>query len=119
MVKAVMSAARWSEPEVDEFVFHQANRFMLRHLAKKLKLPLEKIPMSLEDFGNTNSASIPLTIVHVLRSAIAARRMRVVLGGFGVGFSWAAAALTVGPILVPPLAMVDGSMGGSPHDQPS
>jgi hypothetical protein len=45
--------------------------------------------------------------------------MKVVLGGFGVGFSWAAAALTVGPIVVPALAMVDGSMGGGQHDQPS
>jgi 3-oxoacyl-[acyl-carrier-protein] synthase-3 len=47
---------------IDYFVFHQANRFMNEQIRKKLKLPEEKVPYSLKNFGNTSSASIPLTI---------------------------------------------------------
>ncbi len=108
MVKAVMSAAEWSETDVDAFIFHQANKFMLEYLAKKLKIPLTKVPLSLAEFGNTSSASIPLTIVHCLRPEIGIRQVRLVIGGFGVGFSWAAAALDAGPITVPPVVVIDG-----------
>ena len=51
---------------VDFFVFHQANLFMNEKIRKKLKIPKEKVPYTLNDFGNTSSASIPLTIVNEL-----------------------------------------------------
>ena len=113
MVKAVMTSARWSGADVDGFVFHQANKFMLDHLAKKMKLPAGRVPLSLGDYGNTSSASIPLTIVDSLRSTITGRSMKLVMSGFGVGLSWGAAALDVGPICVPALITIGDTISDS------
>ncbi len=78
---------------VDFFVFHQANMMMNKMIAKKLKLPPEKVPYSLKNFGNTSSASIPLTIVTELVEKIKAKDLRFILCGFGVGLSWGTAYL--------------------------
>ncbi len=76
--------------EIDLFVFHQANTYMLEHLRQKLRLPKEKFFVGMEEFGNTVSASIPIA----LRQAEEAGQLRagtlVALVGFGVGYSWGA-----------------------------
>jgi len=74
---------------VDYFVFHQANKFMNEKIRKKLKLPEEKVPYSLKNFGNTSSASIPLTIATELRDKISLEKHSLFGCGFGVGLSWA------------------------------
>jgi len=68
---------------VDYFVFHQANLFMNEKIRKKLKLPEEKVPYSLKNFGNTSSASIPLTMV-----VNNCKQGNYIACGFGVGLSW-------------------------------
>jgi len=75
----------------DAFLFHQANLFMLNHLSKKMKLPRERVPINIDRFGNTSSASIPLLMCDDLAGALRDRPMRVAMFGFGVGYSWAAA----------------------------
>ncbi|MDR1653976.1 MAG: ketoacyl-ACP synthase III [Prevotellaceae bacterium] len=72
---------------VDYFVFHQANLFMNEQIRKKLKLEKEKTPYSLKNFGNTSSATIPLTIVTELQNDFSGKR-KIVACGFGVGLSW-------------------------------
>ena len=74
----------------DYYVFHQANLLMNEKIRKKLKLPEEKVPYCLQDFGNTASASIPLTIVSQLRGKVENTRTRWIGCGFGVGLSWGA-----------------------------
>lgn len=69
---------------VDYFIFHQANKFMNELIRKKLKIPLSKHPYSIEKFGNTSSATIPMTI-SVLNASISGSS--VILCGFGVGLS--------------------------------
>lgn len=101
MVKHILAAAGWSIDSADAFVMHQANRFILNHLAKKMKVPPEKMVVALEDFGNTSSASVPLAINHSLHSDLKSRPMKLVLAGFGVGLSWGAVAVTVGPLACP------------------
>lgn len=71
--------------EIDFFVFHQANKFMIDFLAKKIKIPQDKFLTSLKDFGNTSSASIPLTLV-VNKSSN--NYKKTLMSGFGVGLSW-------------------------------
>lgn len=75
--------------QVDAFVFHQANRLMLDHLRKKLAIPAEKLWLSLDEFGNTSSASIPLTIVYYFNQHAFSSSQNLLLAGFGVGYSWA------------------------------
>ncbi|WP_154855460.1 3-oxoacyl-ACP synthase III family protein [Cyclobacterium xiamenense] len=81
--------------DIDFFLFHQANKFMNDYLAKKLKLDGQKLPCSLDKFGNTSSVSIPLTWVSELGDRARAAD-RLMLSGFGVGMSWASAILSPG-----------------------
>lgn len=74
--------------KVDFFIFHQANMMMNKMIAKKLKLPPEKVPYSLKKFGNTSSATIPITIVTELKDILKKNETNLVLCGFGVGLSW-------------------------------
>jgi len=79
--------------QVDLFVFHQANQYMLDHLRGKLKIPREKLFLWLASCGNTVSSTIPIALKH----AVAEGRLRpgqtVMLVGFGVGYSWGATLL--------------------------
>lgn len=79
---------------VDYFIFHQANSYINGFLAKKLKLPQERIPTTIEKYGNTSSVSIPLTIVSELRDKLAGHK-RLLLSGFGVGLTWGTALIDV------------------------
>ena len=87
-VKELLGISGKSMDEIDLFVFHQANRFMLEHLRKKLKVPEDKFFMSFKNYGNTVSSTIPIA----LKDAQAEGRLKsgnlVMLVGFGVGYSW-------------------------------
>lgn len=75
--------------KMDYFVFHQANKMMNEKIRTKLKLPEEKVPYSMTHFGNTSSASIPITIVTQLKEKLAGGQKTEFIGcGFGVGLSW-------------------------------
>lgn len=91
-IKRILTAADTDKDAIDYFVFHQANAFMNGYLAKKLKLPLEKVPSCIREFGNTSSVSIPLTIVSQLQGKVDGSK-KMLLSGFGVGMSWASAVM--------------------------
>jgi 3-oxoacyl-[acyl-carrier-protein] synthase-3 len=75
--------------DVDLFLLHQANRYMLDQLRINMQIPAEKMPIDMEDIGNTVSASIPVLIRRCTDRAILKAGDRCVLAGFGVGYSWA------------------------------
>ena len=106
MMKTVMSEAGWSVEDVDAFVLHQANKFIIEYLAKRVKLPIEKVPMSLENFGNTSSASIPLTMLMKLGVRLRSESLKIVMAGFGVGYSWGACTVQCGPMVMPEIIMI-------------
>jgi len=106
MLRRVLDHAQWTIDDVDAFVFHQANLFMLKHLVKRMKLDKEKVPLSIEEFGNTSSASIPLTMTHAIANRLQNETSRLLLAGFGVGFSWGAVTLTCSPMTVCDLVVV-------------
>ncbi len=106
LVEALMTTAGKSRDQYDHFVFHQANAFMLQHLAKRLKIPPEKFVLAMETVGNTSSASIPLAITMALRESLEEKPRELLLAGFGVGLSWAAASLTLDRPIVPALVIV-------------
>jgi 3-oxoacyl-[acyl-carrier-protein] synthase-3 len=86
---------------IDYFVFHQANLLMNESIRKKLRLPVEKVPYSLSKFGNTSSASIPLTITSQIREKVNNEKLRFLLSGFGVGLSWGSVLLESEKIFCP------------------
>lgn len=86
-VRALLDRAGHTLDDVDLFVFHQANRYMLEHLRDKLAIPPEKFIVSMSHVGNTVSSTIPIA----LKGAPPAAAGRLaLLVGFGVGYSWAA-----------------------------
>ncbi len=104
-IAEVMALARWSEPDVDALVLHQANRFVLSAVGRKGGFPAAKTPMDLvERFGNQSSTSIPCALVEALGPELGRRPLRVVACGFGVGLSWGAVALSLGPVTLVPTA---------------
>lgn len=113
LVRAALDGAGWSLENVDAVVMHQANLLMLKQLGKKLGLPAEKMPLALEQFGNTSSASIPVAMAHALGSRLRGEQLRLVLAGFGVGFSWGAAAISCGPMVVPEIVRVGGEVAAA------
>ncbi len=92
--------------DYDWFVFHQANKMLNNVIAKKLKLAPEKVPSSIQSFGNTSSASIPLTIVTQLKGA-ADRKNKFICCGFGVGLSWGTVAFETEHLVISDLVEVE------------
>jgi 3-oxoacyl-[acyl-carrier-protein] synthase-3 len=90
---ALLQKSGLSLDQVDRVFLHQANKFMLDALRKKMKLPADKMPIRLTDVGNTVSSTIPLTIEPLMDDEALTRGSRLVLIGFGVGYSWAACSL--------------------------
>jgi 3-oxoacyl-[acyl-carrier-protein] synthase-3 len=101
LISEVLSLAGWELDGIDAFVPHQANLFMLQHLAKRMKIPPGKMVVSLDEYGNTSSASIPLAMTHRLADRLRSRTENLILAGFGVGWSWGAVAVTCGPMAIP------------------
>lgn len=88
LVQGVLEKAKLTLGEVDLVVFHQANAFMLEHLRRKLGIPPEKFVVNLEYCGNTVSSTIPLALAEALKAGRLRPGMKVLLAGFGVGYSW-------------------------------
>jgi 3-oxoacyl-[acyl-carrier-protein] synthase-3 len=81
--------------DIDLFVFHQASRFMVESLRKRMGLDAVRVPVDLGDVGNTVSSSIPLLLSRRMdRGGLAGQR--VLVSGFGVGLSWATNVLNFG-----------------------
>jgi len=78
---------------INYFLFHQANKFMIDFFIKKLKINSDKVPISLDTFGNVSSPTIPLTIVSRLYKISTSEKKQVLMSGFGAGLSWGTALL--------------------------
>ncbi|NLU38973.1 MAG: ketoacyl-ACP synthase III [Bacteroidales bacterium] len=81
--------------DVDHFVFHQANKYMLNYLRKKLKISEEKFYIDLYDTGNTVSSSIPIALKNCISKKIVQKGAKVLICGFGVGYSWGATIVEI------------------------
>lgn len=86
--KKVIAIANISIEQIDYALFHQANFFMNEKIRKKLGLTSDQVPYSLSKYGNTSSATIPLTLVSELQKQITTQNLKLVMCGFGIGLSW-------------------------------
>ncbi|MEI9905359.1 MAG: 3-oxoacyl-[acyl-carrier-protein] synthase III C-terminal domain-containing protein [Asticcacaulis sp.] len=100
LARAIFETSQSGIDDVDYVLFHQANAFMLNHLRKKVGLPEGKVPIALEAYGNTSSASIPLAMASHLGEPLT-RPQRLIMMGFGVGWSWGALKLDTAGIPMP------------------
>lgn len=95
MIQKVLAKAQLNLTDIDLFVFHQANGYMLEALRKKLGIPKEKFVVHLKNCGNTVSASIPIALSMAMKTGQARRGAKILLAGFGVGLSWGATIVTL------------------------
>lgn len=86
LIKAEMAAAKLTAESVDYLVLHQANKFVLKQVAMMTGFSMKKVPISMDRYGNTSSASIPLTLCDLASRDQGVKKM--VMSGFGVGLSW-------------------------------
>lgn len=92
--------------DADFVIFHQANMKMNNQIVKKLKLNPDKVPSCMYHFGNTSSASIPMTIVGELKGKFENKPTKFICCGFGVGLSWGTVALETNDIVIPEIVNV-------------
>jgi 3-oxoacyl-[acyl-carrier-protein] synthase-3 len=96
LVRDTLAQAGWDADAADAYLFHQANGFILGKIAKKLGLDPDRVPVNIDRYGNTSMASVPLLIVDDVADRVRSPEgVRVVMAGFGVGYSWAGAAVTL------------------------
>lgn len=105
-VPAMVKALVTDFDAIDAVVMHQANKFMLDYIAKRLKVPKDKLVVTLENYGNTSSASIPLALTDALAGKLRDTTLNLILAGFGVGYSWGGVTMTCGPMVMPELVVV-------------
>lgn len=92
--------------DYDCFALHQANKYILQKISKKLKIPIEKIPISLDRFGNNSSNSVPLVLADHYGN-INDEKIRVFMSGFGAGLSWACCDLSIETEVINPIIKTD------------
>lgn len=97
LLSRFMKQSGMSVDEVDRFVFHQANGYMLEHLRSKLEIPEEKFVVEMSDCGNTVSSTIPIALKRAMISGQVRPGQNVLLVGFGVGYSWGAVLVRWNP----------------------
>lgn len=93
LVEDTLECNNISKDDIDLFVFHQANKYMLDFLRKKIKISPRNFYYSLSEFGNTVSNTIPIALCNALDDGIICSTMNIMIAGFGVGYSWGGTVL--------------------------
>lgn len=97
LVQSITETAGVSLEDIDWFLFHQPNKFMLQKLAERIKIPYEKMPMDIvENYGNANSATIPTAITANVKDEMLYKESLCCLVGFGAGVTWAGILMKMG-----------------------
>jgi len=102
-IRELCDFAGTSLDDIDYVLLHQANRMINETIRKKLGLTPDKVPSTLYDFGNTSSASIPVTMTAQIREPMASGRKRVLMSGFGIGLSWGSCIVDIENAAMPEL----------------
>ena len=87
-IKNLMEKYGLNTDNVDFFLIHQANKLIVDRIVKKLKLPLEKTPYDLQEFGNLGGASVPMLMTYNLWEELQSRPLTLVCSSFGLGLTW-------------------------------
>ena len=86
--------------DIDYFLIHQANKMIVDRIVKKLKLPVEKVPYNLEEFGNLGGASIPSLMVTRIAERLRTQETTLLMSSFGLGLSWGTMWMRTKPMCI-------------------
>ena len=100
-VKELISHFNINEDEIDYYILHQANMFIDEKIRKKMKLPKEKVLYCIQEYGNTSSGSIPLTLASQASNSLRTKHLTLIGSGVGVGLSWASVYFETENVICP------------------
>ncbi len=92
-VQSLLTKLSLNMTDIDLFLFHQANKYMIDYLLKKMKIPADKTHLYIEEVGNTSGSTVPLVLADAWRAGKLKPGAKVLAIGFGVGLSWAATVI--------------------------
>ena len=93
LIEEILEYSKKSKDEIEWYLFHQPNKFMLQKLADKMNIPWDKVPMNVvENFGNSSGSTIPVNITYNLKD----HSYTCCLSGFGAGLSWGSMIMELG-----------------------
>ena len=95
------------ENDYDYFILHQANRMIVEQIAKKLKVSMNKVPISLDRYGNTDGPSIPVGIVDLCEKLEKNKKIRLITSGYGIGLSWGIVSFEINTSDILPMIFTD------------
>lgn len=99
MIDELIKFSEIKKDDIDYYMFHQPNKFMLQKLAEKIKVSEDKMPNNIvENFGNSSGATIPTTIAFNLGKRLFKNKYKICLAGYGVGLSWASMLINIGEL---------------------
>jgi 3-oxoacyl-[acyl-carrier-protein] synthase-3 len=107
--QAITDYLRLTETTVvdyNAFLFHQANQFIIKQLIRKMKLPKDQVPLSLDRYGNTGGISIPLTLCDAYGDK-SGEKLKALICGFGIGLSWGVANIEVDTDKIYPIVQTE------------
>lgn len=105
-IKGLLKETSKTLDDFDFLVFHQANKLINETIRKMLKTDKAKVPYSIGKYGNTSSASIPVTIVSELREMVTSGKTRLLLSAFGIGLSWGTVFMETDGIVCPEMVEI-------------
>ncbi|PYM13310.1 MAG: ketoacyl-ACP synthase III [Verrucomicrobia bacterium] len=97
LIEDTLRAAGLTKEEIDYYIFHQSNQFIIRHLLRKAGVPEGKVPLTIGEFGSAGGPSVPLTITRGNLMRPSDRSLTLLLLGYGVGLSWGSALVDLPP----------------------
>ncbi len=100
LVEETLRRSEVDQEAIDYFILHQSNLFIMKHLARKMKIPDAKLPLTLDRFGSTGGPSVPLTITQGQLVRPPDKGLKLLLVGYGVGLSWGSALIELSPAAV-------------------
>lgn len=101
-INEILELSNSTQEDINYIIFHQANKYIISNIARRLKFPLEKAPSGTTGkYGNQSSASIPCTICDAINEEVNTKKLKLILSGFGVGLSWATCQLELDKIYCP------------------
>lgn len=99
MIENLLNKSGCTKEEIDYYMFHQPNKFMLKKLADKMGVPQNKMPNNIvENFGNASGVSIPTAITYNLQEKLLNETFLVCMAGYGTGLSWASLLIPLGKL---------------------
>ena len=97
LIHAIVADSGFCKEEIDYYMLHQPNQFILKNMIKKLNCPEEKAPYNIQGiFGNSGGATLPVSMVYNLGSLLETQKLKLILSGFGTGLAWNAMSSEMG-----------------------